>query len=118
MVKNKFICDCDVIHTDSVKKVAKEMLPEEDFDIVVNFFKAIGDRTRFRILWALSKEELCVCDLANLLNMTKSAISHQLSKLRKTNLVSFRRDGKTIYYTLSDDHVREMINNGILHLHK
>ena len=84
---------------------------------VTTFFKVIGDNTRFRILWALNQNEMCVCDIANLLSMTKSAISHQLSVLRKANLVSFRREGKTVYYSLADEHVKNMLDAGVSHIH-
>ena len=75
----------------------------------------MGNGTRFRILWALDKHEMCVCDLAALLGMTKSAISHQLAVLRRANLVRFRRDGKVVYYSIADDHVHIMLDGCIAH---
>ncbi len=117
MSRNEYTCDCTVIHENILAEVKKEMLSEEHFDFVSNFFKIMGDGTRFRILWALDKHEMCVCDIANLLSMTKSAVSHQLATLRKTNLVKCRRDGKTVYYSLSDDHVKTMLEAGVSHIH-
>ena len=76
----------------------------------------LGDSTRAKIMWALDEHELCVCDLAALLNMTKSAISHQLRALRDANLVINRRDGKNIYYALADDHVRQIFEMGLEHI--
>ena len=81
-----------------------------------DFFKVLGDSTRAKIMWALDEHELCVCDLAALLNMTKSAISHQLRALREANLVINRRDGKNIYYALADDHVRQIFEMGLEHI--
>lgn len=117
MAKNETIfCDCDVIHGDVVEVVKKKM-PEEDilYDLS-DFFKVLGDSTRVKIMWALDESEMCVCDLAVLLNMTKSAISHQLKSLRQANLVKFRRDGKVVYYSLSDDHVKEIFEKGLEHI--
>lgn len=118
MAKSEFTCDCSVIHYEVVQKIRDVMLPPEVFDRVSYFFKVIGDPTRTKILWALDNHELCVCDLANLLGMTKSAVSHQLGTLRRANLVKFRRDGKTVYYSLSDDHVKHMLDGGLEHIHE
>ena len=117
MAKNDTIfCDCDVIHGDVVEAVKKKM-PEEDilYDLS-DFFKVLGDSTRVKIMWALDESEMCVCDLAVLLNMTKSAISHQLRSLKQANLVKFRRDGKVVYYSLSDDHVKQIFEKGLEHI--
>lgn len=117
MGRNEVSCDCDIIHYEVVNTVRTQMLPDSSFARVSLFYKTIGDDTRFRILWALYQHELCVCDIANLLDMTKSAISHQLATLRKTNLVSFRKSGKTVYYSLADDHVKAMLEAGVSHIH-
>lgn len=93
MSKNEFSCDCNIIHHDIVAKVSEKMLPEDKFTAVSVFFKVLGDKTRMKIAWALSQNEMCVCDLANVLDMTKSAVSHQLSTLRNAHLVKFRREG-------------------------
>ena len=115
-MKKNLECDCDVIHGENVES-AKKLMPSEDelFDLS-EFFKVLGDSTRVRIVSALDASPLCVCDLAALLNMTKSAISHQLKILKDANLVANRREGKTIYYFLSDDHVRTIIAKGFEHL--
>ncbi len=116
MVKNDVSCDCEVIHADLVESVRKKM-PEEDilYDLS-DFFKVLGDSTRIKILWALDQNELCVCDLAALLNMTKSAISHQLSSLRQANLVKYRKEGKVVFYSLADDHVKQIYEKGLEHV--
>lgn len=109
-------CNCTIIHKDVVEKV-KENLPSEEilYDLA-DFFKAFSDSTRIKILQALFQEELCVCDLAALLDMTQSAISHQLRVLKGNRLVKFRRDGKVIYYSLADDHVKHIFDEGFKHI--
>ena len=111
-------CDDDVVHSGAVERV-KAAMPDEDmlYD-AAELFKVFGDSTRTRILSALFIEELCVCDIAEILGMTKSAVSHQLSTLRKAKLVRFRRDGKTVYYSLADDHVRQMLDAGLEHIYE
>ena len=116
MTKNEFYCDCTILHADVVETVKKQMLKSSEFDAVTKFFKTIGDSTRVRIMWALYNHEMCVCDLANLLSMTKSAISHQLRELRLSNLVTCKRVGKTVFYSLSDDHVTSSIHNALEHV--
>jgi DNA-binding transcriptional ArsR family regulator len=109
-------CDCDVIHQDVVDRVGKKMPEEETLYDLAELFKVFGDSTRIRILWALEESEMCVCDIANLLNMTQSAISHQLRVLRQAALVKSRRDGKVVYYSLDDEHVRQIIDQGMVHI--
>ena len=109
-------CDCEVIHSEVVEAVKDRMPPEDQLYILADFFKVLGDSTRTKIICALDEEELCVCDLAVLLNMTKSAISHQLRALRLANLVKFRREGKVVYYSLADDHVRQIFETGFQHI--
>ena len=116
MGKNELSCDCDVIHEEVVARVAKKMPPEESFFELSDFFKVFGDSTRIRILWALDESDMCVCDIAVLLNMTKSAVSHQLRQLRASDLVKTRRDGKVIFYSLADDHVKKIIEMAVEHL--
>jgi len=114
---NKFaICDCEVIHAEVVEKVSKLIPEDEKLYDLADFFKMFGDSTRIKILWALDHEEMCVCDLAVLLNMTKSAISHQLKTLRQVNLVKYRRDGKITYYSLLDEHVKSILEVGLEHI--
>ena len=116
MDKEIYVCDCDIIHGGVVEKVKCNMPEESELYDLSDFFKVLGDSTRAKIMWALDEHELCVCDLAALLNMTKSAISHQLRALRDANLVINRRDGKNIYYALADDHVRQIFEMGLEHI--
>ena len=89
---------------------------EEELYDLAELFKVFGDSTRIKILYALFESELCVCDIAQLLGMTQSAISHQLRVLKQNHLVKYRRDGKTIFYSLADEHVRSIINQGMEHV--
>lgn len=107
---------CDVIHGETVKFVHKNMLDFTEFKKLSEFYKMFSDDTRVQILWALEYSEMCVCDLAALLNMTKSAISHQLQSLRLSNLVKYRREGKVVYYSLADDHVKNVLDQGFTHI--
>ena len=109
-------CDCDVIHQDVVNRVREKMPEVETLYDLAELFKVFGDSTRIRILWALEESEMCVCDIANLLNMTQSAISHQLRVLRQAALVKNRRDGKVVYYSLDDEHVQQIIAQGMVHV--
>lgn len=109
-------CDCDVIHEDVVNKVQNSMAEEDHLYDLAEVFKVFGDSTRIRILEALSKSEMCVCDIAFLLNMTQSAISHQLRVLKQARLVKNRRDGKIFYYSLDDDHIERILNMGLEHI--
>ena len=110
------LCDCDVIHKDVVDKVAALMPDSGDFRDLAILYKMFSDNTRVKILWALSCHDMCVCDLAVLLNMTKSAISHQLKSLRLTNLVKPEKQGKVVFYSLADDHVRDIFEKGFEHV--
>ena len=112
----KYECDCELIHEDKVNEVKSKMLSDDEYLDLSDLFKMFADSTRVRILHALEKSELCVCDLANLLNMTKSAISHQLQSLRLMNLVKFRKEGQVVYYSLKDDHVKTLIDIGFEHI--
>lgn len=116
MDKNIEQCDCEIIHENILEKVRKQMPDDNDIYDLSDFFKVLGDSTRAKIMWALDQNEMCVCDLAVLLNMTKSAISHQLSTLRENNLVKFRREGKMVFYSLSDYHVKEIFEKGMEHI--
>ena len=109
-------CDCDVIHEEIVSKVRAKMPLEETFFDLADLFKAIGDSTRIKILWALDEEELCVCDIAYLLNMTQSAISHQLRVLKQAEFVKSRREGKIVFYSLADEHIRQIFDQGLIHI--
>ncbi|HHW24276.1 MAG TPA: metalloregulator ArsR/SmtB family transcription factor [Bacillota bacterium] len=116
MGKNDPACDCDVIHTDMVESVRAKMPDESELYELSDFFKVLGDSTRAKIISALDAGEMCVCDLAALLGMTKSAISHQLGLLRRNNLVKNRREGRVVFYSLSDDHIRQIYEMGIEHI--
>ena len=111
-------CDCNVIHEDIVNQVRDKMPQEESLYDLAELFKVFGDSTRIRILWALHESEMCVCDIAVLLNMTQSAISHQLRVLKQANLVKNRKEGKVVYYSLVDDHVREIFDQGLIHINE
>lgn len=115
-MKQNFSCDCEVIHQDIVDKVKAKMKSKDEFLDLAALFKVFGDGTRMQILFALEQHEMCVCDLAVLLGLTKSAVSHQLKALRMANLVKFRREAQVVYYSLADDHVKEIIDIGSEHL--
>ena len=110
-----YSCSCSVIHEDVVKSVMDQMPEEKVFDDAATFFKVMGDKTRFKILWSLDRAEMCVCDLSAALRMTKSAVSHQLRKLRENSLVKADRRGKMVFYTIADDHVHLMLKGCIDH---
>jgi ArsR family transcriptional regulator len=112
------MCDCTVIHEESVNRVKGSMPQEESLYDLAELFKVFGDSTRIKILCALAESELCVCDIAVLFNMTQSAISHQLRVLKQASLVKYRRSGKIVYYTLADDHVRQIFAQGLSHVHE
>ena len=109
-------CDCHAIHEDVIGRVSQAMPEKESLRTLANLYKMFADETRIKILWALSNEDMCVCDLAVLLGMTKSAISHQLKSLRLTNLVRPDKQGKIVYYSLADDHVRSIFEKGFEHI--
>ena len=110
------ICELIHVHEDIVNRVSQEMPDEDSLFDLSELFKVFGDSTRIRILYCLFESEMCVCDIATLLNMTQSAISHQLSVLKKSKLVKSRRSGKTVFYSLADGHVRTIINQGMEHI--
>jgi len=118
MKQNKLVCDCEVIHEKVVNRVRKVMPREKDFYDLADLYKMFSDSTRIRILWALSCQEMCVCDIAVLLGMTKSAISHQLRALRLCNLVKYDKRGKEVYYSLADSHVKDIFKKGFEHIHE
>lgn len=111
-------CDCNVIHEDIVNQVKKKMPQEENLYDLAELFKVFGDSTRIKILWALDESEMCVCDIAALLNMTQSAISHQLRILKQAGLVKNRKEGKVVYYSLGDDHVKAIFEKGLEHINE
>lgn len=116
MSKNEFICDCNIIHQDIVNHTLKNMADEDVFNKLAEFFKILGDTTRTKILFALDQNEMCVCDIANVLNMSKSSISHQLGTLRRMSIVKCRKEGKEVYYTLDDNHIKQVFEVALEHI--
>lgn len=109
-------CSHTSSHHKNVDKVHQNMLTEKEFLFMAELFKALGDYTRVRILHALSVSELCVCALAEVLEMSQSAISHQLRLLRAARLVRYRKEGKNVFYALDDEHVEMLLNQGFAHI--
>lgn len=110
------LCECDHIHPDAVEK-RRETMPEiGKLYELSDFFKVLGDSTRISILFAIDAQPMCVCDIAALLGMTKSAVSHQLKILRQNALVTYRRSGKNVFYSPADDHVRDIIEKALEHI--
>ena len=109
-------CDCEIIHKEKVEKALSEMLDEETLLCIADFFKVLADSTRVKIVNLLDNNKLCVCDISAALGMTKSAISHQLKNLREMNLVKAEREGKEIWYSLADEHVKEVFDVSAEHI--
>ena len=109
-------CETCEIHEDKIKQVSEHMPDEDELYDLAELFKIFGDSTRIRILYVLFESEVCVCDLAAVLSMTQSAISHQLRILKQNKLVKCRREGKSVFYSLADDHVRSIIAQGREHI--
>jgi len=105
------LCECTVIHEENVKKVVSLM----PYDLA-ELFKVFADSTRMKIIYALMEEELCVCDIANIVKTTQSAISHQLRILKQAKLVKFRKEGKVVYYSLDDEHISQIVKKGREHI--
>ena len=110
------VCENGHEHIETVSAVEKIMPPEELLYDLAELYKVFGDTTRIKILYALYESELCVCDIAALLGMTQSAISHQLRVLKTNKLVKFRRDGKEVFYSLDDDHIFKILAQGLEHI--
>ena len=106
-------CDCTQVHDDIVSEVTSQLPDDEILYDLAELFKVFGDSTRIKILYALSERELCVCDISELLGVSQTAISHQLRVLKGAKLVKYRREGKNVFYSLDDDHVRSIINQGM-----
>lgn len=109
-------CEAVEVHEDLLKIVREKLPSEESLMDLAELFKVFGDSTRIRILFVLFEAEVCVCDLAEALSMTQSAISHQLSILKRNKLVKSRREGKSMFYSLADDHVRTIVSQGMEHI--
>ena len=111
-------CEYLFVHEDTVKKVINDMPEEEKLYDLAELFKIFGDSTRIKILYALFEAELCVCDIAQLLKVSQTAVSHQLRVLKTNKLVKSRKDGKDVFYSLADDHVYSIINQGMDHINE
>lgn len=109
-------CEFLHVHQDIVEAVQQQMPEEERLYDLAELYKVFGDSTRIKILYVLFEAEMCVCDIAQLLSMSQSAISHQLRVLKQSRLVKYRRDGKTVFYSLADDHVRAILGQGMDHV--
>ncbi|MHB1376678.1 MAG: ArsR/SmtB family transcription factor [Candidatus Humimicrobiaceae bacterium] len=109
-------CSCTVIHEDIINKVSSLMPDDKKLYELSELFKVLGDTTRVKIIYALFESEMCVCDISALFNMNQSAISHQLRTLKQARLVKFRRDGKVVYYSLDDEHVKLLFDYGLIHV--
>ena len=116
MKKDIFACEEIKIHEDSIKRIQESMLSQEQYQQLSTLFKMFSDPTRLKILSILFKEEACVCDIAYLLDMTHSAVSHQLSLIRQNRLIRYRRSGKNVYYSLDDDHIQMIYDAGLSHI--
>ena len=110
------LCECEELHTEAIETGRENMPPEAELYELSDFFKVLGDSTRMKILFAIDGGPLCVCDIAAMLGMTKSAVSHQLKILRQNDLVTYRKTGKNAFYELADDHVRDIIEKALEHI--
>ena len=109
-------CECTIIHQNKVDNIKKTMPKEEILYDLAEVFKVFGDSTRIKIMYSLFKNEMCVCDIAVLVGTTQSAISHQLRILKQAKLVKYRKEGKVVYYSLDDEHVKSIFNEGLKHV--
>lgn len=111
-------CEDNCLHEEAIDKIKNEKPSDETLLNLAELFKVLGDGTRIKIIYALFEQELCVCDIADLLGMTQSAISHQLRVLKNTRLVKYRRSGKTVFYSLDDEHIRKIFDCGLCHINE
>lgn len=117
--ENKDACECHIIHQDVVNNVKSKMLSENLINDLANFYKVFSDKTRLKIITMLLEAEMCVCDISHILGMSQSATSHQLRVLRQYKIVKNRKEGKTVYYSLDDEHIDNILKQGIEHhIHK
>ena len=110
------VCKCEEVHEYIIDEVRQVMPQDEMLYDLAELFKVFGDTTRIKILYALFSKEMCVCDIADLLGMTHSAISHQLRVLKQARLVKFRKEGKVVYYSLDDSHISQIFDCGLSHI--
>ena len=111
-------CECEELHGNIIEERKKSMPSDEEIYELSDFFKVLGDSTRMKILSAIDGAEMCVCDISNLLGMTKSAVSHQLKVLRHNDLVRYRKSGKNVFYFPADEHVHSIINKALEHINE
>ena len=116
MERKELVCDCNIIHEDAVNMAIKNRPDDKELINLSELFKILGDLTRIKIIWTLDNNEMCVCDIANVLNMTKSSISHQLAILKNAGIVRYRKSGKEVYYTLADEHINKLYEIGLEHI--
>ncbi len=116
MERKELVCDCNIIHEEAVNMAIKNRPDDKELINLSELFKILGDLTRIKIIWTLDNNEMCVCDIANVLNMTKSSISHQLSILKNAGIVRYRKSGKEVYYTLDDEHINKLYEIGLEHI--
>jgi ArsR family transcriptional regulator len=109
------LCSCTVIHEETIQKVRAQLKDDGQLQKMAELFRICGDPSRLKIINALMLHEMCVCDIAALMDMTQPSVSHHLKALRQTELVKYRRDGKIVYYSLNDEHVESIFNQGCLH---
>ena len=116
LLKKDLVTDIEAIHTDKVELVLKSMSEPDDYILLTKFFKIFADETRLKIIAALNTSELCVLDICSVLNMTKSAVSHQLSTLRQMRVIKSRKEGRSVFYSLDDEHVTQVFEMGLAHV--
>ncbi len=116
--ENILTCECEEVHQDIVEKRKAEMPSDETLYELADFFKIFGDSTRMNILFAIDSAPMCVCDIAETLGMTKSAVSHQLKILRQSDIVTYRKSGKNVFYALADGHVKDIIEKALDHINE
>jgi len=114
--KSRDVCEAVCFNKKKVASIKKSLIPDAEINTLSDIFKVLGDTTRVKILLALADEELCVCDIANVIGLSLSAISHQLRLLRNLRLVKYRNEGKMVFYPLDDEHITRLIKEGIEHI--
>ena len=114
--KSRDVCEIVCFNKKKVSSIKKLLIPDAEINILSDIFKVLGDSTRTKILLALTNKELCVCDIANVIGLSLSAVSHQLRLLRNLRLVKYRNEGRMVFYSLDDDHVTKLIKEGIEHI--
>jgi DNA-binding transcriptional ArsR family regulator len=115
-MKDCYICEENIINEENINAVRNKMIEDDNVIKLSNIYKALGDPTRIKILYALTLKELCVCDIADIIGMSQSAVSHQLRILRNLRLVKYKKEGKIVFYSLNDQHVIDLFNQGLEHI--